>query len=128
MAKDLPSVVRFLKINLIIPLALYSDRNWHGHTLRMSPCRFFSSKGGYSSIGRATVCGTVSSLFKSGYPPYLLYNKIKLVNYVHASATPISLRIIKFVHLTKQFHVQSSYCLQIHKLLYATLCTTYTLL
>ena len=26
-------------------------------------------KGGYSSIGRATVCGTVGSLFKSGYPP-----------------------------------------------------------
>ena len=25
--------------------------------------------GGYSSIGRATVCGTVSSLFESGYPP-----------------------------------------------------------
>jgi hypothetical protein len=27
--------------------------------------------GGYSSIGRATVCGTVSSLFKSGYPPII---------------------------------------------------------
>ena len=27
--------------------------------------------GGYSSIGRATVCGTVSSLFKSGYPPLI---------------------------------------------------------
>ena len=26
--------------------------------------------GGYSSIGRATVCGTVSSLFKPGYPPF----------------------------------------------------------
>ena len=26
-------------------------------------------KGGYSSIGRTTVCGTVSSLFNSGYPP-----------------------------------------------------------
>ena len=26
-------------------------------------------KGGYSSIGRAAVCGTVSFLFKSGYPP-----------------------------------------------------------
>ena len=25
--------------------------------------------GGYSSIGRATVCGTVCSLFDSGYPP-----------------------------------------------------------
>ena len=25
--------------------------------------------GGYSSIGRAIVCGTVSSLFKSEYPP-----------------------------------------------------------
>ena len=25
--------------------------------------------GGYSSIGRTTVCGTVSFLFKSGYPP-----------------------------------------------------------
>ena len=25
--------------------------------------------GGYSSIGRTTVCGTVSSLFDSGYPP-----------------------------------------------------------
>lgn len=28
-------------------------------------------KGGYSSIGRATVCGTVSFLFESGYPPVL---------------------------------------------------------
>ena len=26
--------------------------------------------GGYSSNGRTTVCGTVSSLFKSGYPPF----------------------------------------------------------
>ena len=26
-------------------------------------------KGGYSSIGRTTVCGTVSFLFKSGYTP-----------------------------------------------------------
>ena len=25
--------------------------------------------GGCSSIGRATVCGTVRSLFESGYPP-----------------------------------------------------------
>lgn len=31
-------------------------------------------KGRYSSIGRATVCGTVSSLFESGYPP-IFYNK-----------------------------------------------------
>ena len=29
-------------------------------------------KGGYSSIGRATVCGTVCSLFDSGYPPYIV--------------------------------------------------------
>ena len=35
--------------------------------------------GRYSSIGRTAVCGTVSFLFKSGYPPlclkyvYLLY-------------------------------------------------------
>ena len=29
--------------------------------------------GGCSSIGRTTVCGTVSSLFKSGYPPYVYY-------------------------------------------------------
>lgn len=26
-------------------------------------------KGGYSSIGRTTVCGIDGSLFKSGYPP-----------------------------------------------------------
>ena len=26
--------------------------------------------GGYSSIGRAIVCGTICSLFKSGYPPF----------------------------------------------------------
>ena len=32
--------------------------------------------GGCSSIGRATVCGTVSSLFKSGYPPYSQYSLI----------------------------------------------------
>ena len=29
------------------------------------------SKGGCSSIGRTIVCGTVSSLFKSGYPPFI---------------------------------------------------------
>ena len=29
----------------------------------------YIEKGGYSSIGRTTVCGTVSSLFDSGYPP-----------------------------------------------------------
>jgi hypothetical protein len=28
-----------------------------------------NNSGGYSSIGRATVCGTESSLFKSEYPP-----------------------------------------------------------
>lgn len=28
-------------------------------------------QGGYSSIGRTTVCGIVCSLFKSGYPPLL---------------------------------------------------------
>ena len=31
------------------------------------------SKGGCSSIGRTTVCGTVSSLFNSGYPPTIFY-------------------------------------------------------
>ena len=30
----------------------------------------YKKKGGYSSKGRTTVCGTVSSLFKSEYPPY----------------------------------------------------------
>ena len=30
-------------------------------------------KGGCSSIGRTTVCGTVSSLFDPGYPPSMLY-------------------------------------------------------
>ena len=30
-------------------------------------------KGEYSSIGRATVCGTVGSLFKSGYSPSVSY-------------------------------------------------------
>jgi len=28
--------------------------------------------GGYSSIGRTAACGAVSSLFKSGYPPFFL--------------------------------------------------------
>ena len=27
--------------------------------------------GGYSSIGRTTICGIVSSLFNSRYPPYM---------------------------------------------------------
>lgn len=31
---------------------------------------FSTKKGEYSSIGKATVCGTVDSLFKSGYSPY----------------------------------------------------------
>ena len=30
---------------------------------------FIHKKGGYSSIGRTTVCGIVSSLFNPGYPP-----------------------------------------------------------
>ena len=36
-------------------------------------------KGGYSSIGRAVVCGTVGSQFKSGYPPlkYFCFSSIK---------------------------------------------------
>lgn len=29
-------------------------------------------KGGYNSIGRMTVCGTVSSLFEPGYPPVFI--------------------------------------------------------
>jgi hypothetical protein len=33
-------------------------------------------KGGYNSMGRIIVCGTISSLFKSEYPPYY-YNIIK---------------------------------------------------
>lgn len=33
-------------------------------------------KGGCSSIGRTTVCGTVSFLFKSGYPPMLFIRSI----------------------------------------------------
>lgn len=35
-------------------------------------------KGGYSSIGRASVCGTVGSQFKSGYPPlkYFFFSAI----------------------------------------------------
>ena len=32
----------------------------------------YKTEGGYSSIGRTTVCGTVRSLFESGYPPYKL--------------------------------------------------------
>ena len=36
-----------------------------------------NQKGGYSSIGRATVCGTVGSLFKSGYPPFFVGKKNK---------------------------------------------------
>ena len=31
--------------------------------------RVNKTKGGYNSIGRMTVCGTVSSLFEPGYPP-----------------------------------------------------------
>ena len=33
--------------------------------------------GGCISIGRITVCGTVSSLFKSGYSPTIQKNKKK---------------------------------------------------
>ena len=36
----------------------------------------YIEKGGYSSIGRTTVCGTVSSLFDSGYPPHILSCRI----------------------------------------------------
>jgi len=32
---------------------------------------FHAPQGRYSSIGRATVCGTVGFLFESGYPPFL---------------------------------------------------------
>ena len=37
-------------------------------------------KGGCSSIGRATVCGTVSSLFKSGLPPCVYKQCIYIYN------------------------------------------------
>ena len=37
-------------------------------------------KGGCSSIGRTTVCGTVSFLFKSGYPPLLCWIFIFLLS------------------------------------------------
>ena len=43
-------------------------------------------KGRYSSIGRATVCGTVSSLFESGYPPIKknhFYNNNKMDILIH---------------------------------------------
>ena len=30
---------------------------------------FIHKKGGYSSIGRTIICGIISSLFDSGYPP-----------------------------------------------------------
>lgn len=39
--------------------------------------------GEYSSIGRTTVCGTVRSLFKSGYSPYInIEAKAKIVQLV----------------------------------------------
>jgi hypothetical protein len=38
--------------------------------LRTSSSLVTHTLGGYSSIGRTTECGTVGSLFKSGYPPY----------------------------------------------------------
>jgi hypothetical protein len=37
--------------------------------LSSAPKLLFTLSGGYSSIGRTTVCGTVRSLFDSGYPP-----------------------------------------------------------
>ena len=33
-------------------------------------CEASNNIDGYSSIGRATVCGTVSSLFEPGYPSF----------------------------------------------------------
>ena len=38
-----------------------------------------NKKGGCSSIGRATVCGTVGFLFKSGYPPFYIARIVQLV-------------------------------------------------
>ena len=42
-------------------------------TIECSNHSNINKKGGCSSIGRATVCGTVGFLFKSGYPPYNYY-------------------------------------------------------
>ena len=40
--------------------------------------------GGHSSIGRTTVCGTVSSLFKSGCPPLIIsYNNLDYYSHIN---------------------------------------------
>lgn len=66
-------------------------------------------KGGCSSIGRTTVCGTVSSLFDPGYPPSMLYiTRVILVKAVFPHIFVvyfITSFFYKAVHTLKQFYV-----------------------
>ena len=55
-----------------LPHSQLTVKNRQGQAEQINKKSVFTDilyKGGYSSIGRTTVCGTVSSLFNSGYPP-----------------------------------------------------------
>ena len=65
-------VVRGECTKLIYSVGIFSAASPKNIALALNclyTCKKNLYKGGYSSIGRATVCGTVSFLFESGYPP-----------------------------------------------------------
>lgn len=62
----------------------------------------YIEKGGYSSIGRTTVCGTVSSLFDSGYPPSIVLQIGLLFNVLYMSIyfyTRLLTNIVYLLHV-----------------------------
>ena len=48
-------------------------KDYHNYFIKLHDF-LIEKKGVYSSIGRATVCGTVGFLFKSGYPPLICFS------------------------------------------------------
>ena len=62
-------------LELVVRFRLERNGNFHTssslvtHNIYAYISYIFYIKGGYSSIGRTTICGIVSSLFNSGYPP-----------------------------------------------------------
>ena len=56
--------------------------------------------GGHSSIGRTTVCGTVSSLFKSGCPPLIVsYINFDYISYINLDYTSYMLCLYNYLSI-----------------------------
>ena len=66
----------------------------------------FCCIGGHSSIGRTTVCGTVSSLFKSGCPPLIVsYLNIDYFSYIDLDNISCMLCLHKYLSIFQYFTI-----------------------